>query len=116
VGALFLIYPSLPRNDDLNLLLESAQAAWDEKRGAWAELGEDLLLGYEFRAAIKLGIKKLADPATAIAAAYQRFCVDLRDLRLVGKFDYFQVPPSQRLWIWEADLAAATRDLALSDQ
>jgi endonuclease YncB( thermonuclease family) len=115
-GALFLIYPSLPRNDDLNLLLESAQVAWDEKRGAWAAFGEELLLGYEFRAAIKLGVEELEDPAAAIADAYQRLCVDLRDLRLVGKFDYHEVPPSQRLWIWEDDLAAATRDLALPDQ
>jgi endonuclease YncB( thermonuclease family) len=115
-GALFLIYPSLPRNDDLNLLLAAAAAAWDEKRGAWAAFGEELLLGYEFRAAIKLGVEELEDPAAAIADAYQRLCVDLRDLRLVGKFDYHQVPPSQRLWIWEADLAAATRDLALPDQ
>jgi hypothetical protein len=91
-----LIYPSLPRNDDLNLRLAEAQVAWDEQRGAWAEFGEDLLLGYEFRAAIKLGIKKLEDPAGAIADAYQRLCVDLCDLSLVGKFDYFQVPPSQR--------------------
>jgi endonuclease YncB( thermonuclease family) len=44
-GALFVIYPSLPRNDDLNVLLAAAEAAWDEKRGAWAEFGEDLLLG-----------------------------------------------------------------------
>jgi endonuclease YncB( thermonuclease family) len=115
-GALFLIYPSLPQNDDLNLLLAEAQVAWDERRGAWAAFGEDLLLGYEFRAAIKLGVKKLQDPAAAIANAYQRLCVDLSDLSLVGKFDYFQVPPSQRLWIWEADLAAATRDLDLSGQ
>jgi hypothetical protein len=114
-GAMFLIYPSLPRNDDLNLLLEAAETAWEERRGAWAAFGEDLLLGYEFRAAIKLGVKKLEDPATAIADAYQRLCVDLRDLHLVGKFDYFQVPPSKRLWIWEDDLAAATRDLALPD-
>jgi endonuclease YncB( thermonuclease family) len=114
-GALFLIYPSLPQNDDLNLLLESAEAAWDERRGAWAAFGEDLLLGYEFRAAIKLGVAELEDPAAVIADAYQRLCVDLRDLSLVGKFDYFQVPPSKRLWIWEVDLATATRDLALPD-
>jgi hypothetical protein len=115
-GALFLIYPSLPRNDDLNLLLAAAAAAWDEKRGAWAAFGEELLLGYEFRAAIKLGVEELEDPAAAIADAYQRLCVDPRDLRLVGKFDYFQVPPSQRLWIWEDDLAQAKLDLALPDQ
>jgi endonuclease YncB( thermonuclease family) len=115
-GALFLIYPSLPRNDDLNLLLEAAAVAWEEKRGAWAAFGEDLLLGYEYRAAIKLGVKKLEDPAAAIADAYQRLCVDLRHLRLVGKFNYFHVPPSQRLWIWEDDLAQAKLDLALPDQ
>jgi hypothetical protein len=110
-----LIYPSLPRNDDLNLLLAAAEAAWTNRRGAWAEFGEDLLLGYEFRAAIKLGIAELDDPAAAIADAYPRLCVDLRDLSLVGKFDYFQVPPSQRLWIWE-DVAQATSDLGLTDQ
>jgi hypothetical protein len=90
--------------------------AWEERRGVWAAFGEDLLLGYEFRAAIKLGVKKLEDPAAAIADAYQRLCVDLRDLRVVGKFDYFHVPPSQRLWIWEDDLAQAKLDLALPDQ
>jgi hypothetical protein len=88
---MFLIYPSLPRNHDLNLLLDAAAVAWEEKRGDWVAFDEDLLLGYEFRAAIKLGVKKLEDPAAAIVDAYQRLCVDLRDLSLVGKFDYFQV-------------------------
>jgi hypothetical protein len=115
-GAMFLIYPSLPRNDDLDLLLAAAEVAWDEKRGAWAAFGEDLLLGYEFRAAIKLGVEDLEDPAAAIADAYQRLCVDLRDLRVVGKFEYHEVPPNQRLWIWEADLAEAKRDLDLPNQ
>ena len=114
-AALFLIYPSLPRNDDLNLLLDAAEAAWTERRGAWQQGGETLLLGYEFRACIKLGVAELEDPAAAIADAYQRLCVDLRDLQLVGKFDYFQVPPSQRLWIWEDDLPQAKADLALPE-
>jgi hypothetical protein len=65
-------------NDDLNLLLGAAQAAWDGRRGAWAEFGETLLSGYEYR-------------------AYQRHCLDLRDPGLVGRFDYFQLPPSQRV-------------------
>jgi hypothetical protein len=70
-------------------------------------------LGYEYRACIKLSVAQLDDPAAAIAEAYQRHCVDLRDLQLVGKFDYFQVPPSQRLWIWEDDLPQAREDLDL---
>jgi hypothetical protein len=58
-------------------------------------------------------VAELDDPAAAIADAYQRLCVDLRDLELVGRFDYFQVPPSQRLWIWEDDFPQAKADLAL---
>lgn len=68
-GALFLIYPSLPRNDDLNLLLGAADAAFSQQRGAWQQGGETLLLGYEFRACIKLGVQELEDPAAAIAEA-----------------------------------------------
>jgi hypothetical protein len=71
-------------NDDLNLLLRAAQAAWDGRRGAWAEFGETLLLGYEYRACIKLGVQELDDPASAIAEACQRHCMHLRDLRLVA--------------------------------
>jgi hypothetical protein len=43
-AAMFLIYPSLPQHDDLHLLLGAAQAAWDGRRGAWAEFGDSLLL------------------------------------------------------------------------
>ena len=38
-----------------------------------------------------LGVQQLDNPVAAIAEAYQRHCVVLRDLRLVGRFDYFQV-------------------------
>jgi hypothetical protein len=72
-----------------------------------AEFGETLMLDPEYRAGFKLGIQQLDSPDTAIAEAYQCHYVDLCDLRLVGRFDYFQVPPSQRLWIWEDDLEQA---------
>jgi hypothetical protein len=62
-----------------------------------------------------IGVAELEDPAEAIAGAYQRLCVDLCNLQLVGKFDYFQVPPSQRLWICEDDLPQAMADLGLPD-
>lgn len=112
-AALFVIYPSLPRNADLNLLLETADAAWTRRLGAWAEFGEDLLLAYEYRACVKLGVADLGDPAKAIADAYQRVCVDLRTLREVGLFGYHQVPPQHRLWIWQDDIERARRDLDL---
>ncbi|WP_206061118.1 hypothetical protein [Nonomuraea basaltis] len=52
-AATFVIYPSIPRPADLNLLIDEAETAWQEQRGAWAQFGQDLLLGYEYRACIK---------------------------------------------------------------
>jgi endonuclease YncB( thermonuclease family) len=112
-AALFLIYPSLPREPDLELLLDDADTAWVRRRGMWAEFGEDVLLAYEFRACVKLGVATLEDPADAVAAAFQRVCVDVGDLRLVGAFDYHTVPSPRRLWIWKDDLDAARTALGL---
>lgn len=53
-AAPFPVYPSLPGNEDMNLFLRAAEAAWDEQRGVWARYGRDLLLAYEYRACIKL--------------------------------------------------------------
>ncbi|MGI5292832.1 hypothetical protein ACQEVF_57310 [Nonomuraea polychroma] len=94
-AATFIIFPSIPRPADLNLLLAEAEQAWQEQRGAWAQFGHDLLLGYEYRACIKLGTRDLDNPADAIKDAYQRVCVDLRTLTEVGRFGYYKVPPSQ---------------------
>ncbi|MFI7643403.1 hypothetical protein [Nonomuraea sp. NPDC049400] len=113
-AATFVIYPSIPHAADLNLLLTEADTAWQQQRGAWAQFGSDLLLGYEYRACIKLGTKDLDDPAKAIKEAYQRVCVDLRNMTEVGLFGYHQVPPTQRLWIWATDLEQARKDLPLA--
>ncbi|RAY13784.1 hypothetical protein DPM19_19215 [Actinomadura craniellae] len=112
-GAMFLIYPSLPHDRDLNLLIDEAARAWDGRRGMWAEFGEDLLLAYEYRACVKLGVAKMEDPAETAAGAFQRICVDLRNLRVVGPHGYFEVPPSHRLWIWADDFDQASKDLKL---
>ncbi|WP_030238837.1 hypothetical protein [Streptomyces sp. NRRL S-455] len=113
-AATFLIYPSIPPTADLNLLLDEADAAWTQQLGVWAQFGHDLLLGYEYRACIKLGAREVNDPAKAIEQAYQRVCVDLRTLTEVGLYGYHQVPPQHRLWIWEDDLEQARRDLSIT--
>ncbi|MEV4296084.1 thermonuclease family protein [Microbispora rosea] len=113
-AALFVIYPSIPPSKDLSLLLTEADKAWTEQRGAWAQAGPDLLLGYEYRALIKLGTRTLTSPEEVIAEAYQRVCVDLRTLTSVGVYGYYQVPPQHRLWIWEKDLTQAARDLPIT--
>jgi endonuclease YncB( thermonuclease family) len=113
-AATFLIYPSIPSSADLKLLLDEAEQAWAQQLGAWAEFGEDLLLGYEYRACVKLGAREVTDPAKAIGQAYQRVCVDLRTLTEVGLYGYHGVPPQHRLWIWEDDLEQAREDLPIT--
>jgi len=110
-AAFFPIYPSLPGNEDMNLAIKAAESAWDSKIGIWAAYGSNVLLGYEFRACIKLGTAE--NGADGIKSAFERICVDLRDLRIVGKFGFPEVPPCYRLWVWEKDIVDAKRDLGL---
>lgn len=116
----FPIYPSLPRDGDLNLALQAAEKAWQHKLGAWQEFGEDVLLGYEYRACLKLGA---ADPddeppvasATRVAGAFRRVCVDIRTREILGLYGYHRIAPPYRLWIWKQDLAEARETLNLRD-
>jgi endonuclease YncB( thermonuclease family) len=110
-AAFFPIYPSFPSNDDFNLAIAASETAWNGKRGAWDEFGEDVLLGYEYRMCVKLGTAQTAQDG--IESAFQRVCVDLRDLRVAGLFDFYDIPPCYRLWIWETDLAKARMELGL---
>ena len=111
-AAFFPIYPSLPGNQDFNRAIAAAEIAWQQKRGAWATYGEDLLLAYEYRACIKLAEVDEADEG--IRKAFQRVCVDLRSLEIVGEYGFYDVPPCYRLWIWEDDLEEAKENLNLS--
>jgi endonuclease YncB( thermonuclease family) len=110
-AACFVIYPSLPKNDDMKLLIEAAEDAWDSQRGMWAKYGQDLLLAYEYRMCVKLGTAETA--AQGVKGAFQRHCVNLENRKLEGKFGFYKVSPPRRLWIWEKDLAQAKIDLEL---
>ena len=112
-AAFFPVYPSLPRLADMKLAVVAAEQAWDGRLGMWDRYGEDLLLGYEYRMCIKLAVATTA--AQGLADAFQRVCVDLRTLTIVGKFDFPSVPQSLRLWVWEDDLAEARTALGLND-
>ncbi|WP_194814943.1 nuclease [Nocardia sp. XZ_19_385] len=113
-AATFIIYPSIPRTSDLNMLLDAAKLAWDNKSGAWTHGGADLLLAYEYRALIKLGAANLENAAATMDEAFQRVCVDLRDLTEVGLHGYHEVPPPDRLWFWAKDIEQARRDLPIT--
>ena len=112
-ASFFPVYPSLPENDDFNRAIQAASGAWAKKHGAWKEFGANLLLAYEFRMCIKLGTARTKK--AGMNAAFQRVCVDLRNLKVMGKFNFHKVPPCYRMWIWEGDLAQAKMDLGLSE-
>lgn len=52
--------------------------------------------------------------ADMISNAFQRHCVDLRTLKVIGLFDFGEVPPPYRLWIWDDQLEEAKTDLGLT--
>jgi endonuclease YncB( thermonuclease family) len=115
-GEFFPIYPSLPSNDDMDRAIEAAKLAWEAPLGARAEFGENLLLAYEYRACIKLASTgNGATPPKLTADAFRRYCVDLRDLNLRGRFDWADVPGWARLWVWPEDLERAKEDLGFTE-
>jgi hypothetical protein len=55
-----------------------------------------------------------ANSISGVSQAFQRLSLDPRNLQIVGKYDFYKVPPCYRLWIWENDLQKARVDLGLS--
>jgi endonuclease YncB( thermonuclease family) len=116
-AAPFVIYPSVPGELDLPLLVDAAASARAAARGIWAE--EATLLAYEYRAMEKLFriTKKIvggADLSPAEAHAWrERYCADMRTRTLHGPEDYVTTPPEYRLWIWPQDISEAVSRLNL---
>jgi endonuclease YncB( thermonuclease family) len=127
-AAFFPIYPSLPKNSDMDLAIADAKAAWDGNRGAWTlHSGRNLLLGYEYRMCIKLGEAKKDEagnivpdanlnPRDFIDEAFQRSCVNLETMKEMGLFGFHAVPPWARLWFWWKDRKLARKHLGLPAQ
>jgi endonuclease YncB( thermonuclease family) len=116
-AAPFVIYPSIPGELDLPLLLEAAAGARAAPRGIWTD--GQTLLAYEYRAMEKLFqiTRRLVggeDLSGEDAHAWrERYCVDMRTRTLHGPEDYFGVHPEYRLWIWPQDLSEAVSRLNL---
>jgi hypothetical protein len=117
LGRPFVIYPSIPGELDLPLLVDAAARARTGAKGIWPDPAT--LLAYEYRA-----MEKLYDVTEKIVAGERvrgaarfawrdRYCADLRNRQLHGPEDYAAVPPEYRLWIWSRDVAAAVDRLNL---
>jgi endonuclease YncB( thermonuclease family) len=116
-AAPFVIYPSIPGELDLPLLVDAAARAKSTPRGIWAEPAT--LLAYEYRAMEKLFrvTKKMVAGAKVTAGEAhswrERYCADMRARSLHGPEDYFDIPPEYRLWIWPHDVSEAVTKLNL---
>ena len=110
-ASFFPIYPSLPRDSDMNVAIVAAVKAWDARNGIWKEFGDEVLLAYEFRMCIKLGTAETAE--RGMKSAFQRICIDLRDLTEKGLYGWHAVPPPYRLWVWKDEIEQARSDLGL---
>lgn len=116
-AAPFVLYPSIPGEQDLPMLVAAAAAARAGGLGIWAE--PDALLAYEYRAMEKLFAvtKRLVDgeelPGAEARSWRERYCVDLRSRVLHGPEAWVEVPPEYRLWVWPADVSEAVSRLNL---
>jgi len=118
-GAPFLIYPSLPRGEDMELFVEAAEAAVRQGRGAWAEPRS--LPGYEYRMVEKLHrVTKRIVEGEAVTPEDRtgwrsRLCVDMETRRLFGPEAYSGIPHHRRLWLWPRDVDRARQEFGLVD-
>jgi endonuclease YncB( thermonuclease family) len=116
-AATFVIYPAVPGELDLPLLVDAAATARSAKLGIWED--PDTLLAYEYRAMEKLFTvtKKIVDNVelrTGEAWSWrERYCVDMRSRRLHGPEAWIEVPPEYRLFLWPQDVSDAVSRLNL---
>lgn len=115
----FILYPAIPGELDLPILLSAAEKAMTEQRGIWEEPAT--LLAYEYRAMEKLfrvtkrKVEKDPDLKPADLRSWrERYCVDMRTRVLHGQEDWFRVDPVYRLWIWPQDVSEAVARLNLT--
>jgi len=116
-AATFVIYPSIPKELDLLMLQEEAEAAVVLGRGAWKDPWR--LTGYEYRMCtrlIKLMLKVRigAELSSGEWTGWiDRYCADISSAQLYGPQDYVRVEPWNRLFIRAADARKAVADLNL---
>lgn len=116
-AAPFVIFPSIPGESDLPLLVQQTLTAQAERLGIWAD--DTTLLAYEYRMcqrlhAITRQLVEGADLTIAQRLAWrERYAADLRTRRLAAPEAYHTIPPAYRLWVWPGDLRAAIAALNL---
>lgn len=117
-GSSFMIYPSLPSFEDMEMMQQAAREAFIERRGFNANPLS--LAGYEFRMVVRLYdlTRRLVDGEILTPAEKRswisRYCVDISTAEMFSPEDYYKVAPYNRLFIWPADREEAIEKLGLT--
>ena len=107
----FILYPSIPNELDLKILIEAACEAMTQKKGQYED--ELFLPAYEYRMCEKLyDVTKDMVEGESVSFARRmgwrsRYCLDMRDRRIYGPEDYMDIPAPYRIWVWPEDLQEA---------
>ena len=116
-AAPFIIYPNIPGEYDMPLLIEAVTEAIEAERGIWRD--HLRLLPYEYRLLTLLyDVTKEIIGGANLSAEEQfgfrsRYCVDMRTLVIHSYDGYGAIPPQYRLWVWRRHLRRAISDLNL---
>jgi endonuclease YncB( thermonuclease family) len=117
-AATLIIYPSLPKYQDLVMFHDAAKESYLAGRGIWAD--SVMLTGYEFRMVVKLFdvTKRLVSGAKVStyerSSWISRYCVDMTTKEIYYPEKYFRVAPYNRLFIWSKDVSEAVGKLNLA--
>ena len=95
-----IIYPNIPKPQDLALVRDAVRAARQYKRGFWKS-NTPPLHAYEYRWIVDTLSGKRDGPS--------RYCGDFDTGKLYKPDQYFRVPEENRLWFFEEDLGEALR-------
>jgi hypothetical protein len=95
-----LIYPNIPKPQDLKLLKAAVKGARTRAKGLWADK-DRTLLPYEFR--------WIVDTLQGTRHGPDRFCADVTTGDLHLPQGYFRVLPENRLFFFEEDLGEALK-------
>lgn len=97
-AASLLIYPNVPKPDDLVMVRKAVKAARVGKKGFWVK-ASSALLAYEFRWII--------DTVSGRRNGPDRFCGDLETGLLHAPAAYYKVTPENRLFFYPRDVGRA---------
>jgi endonuclease YncB( thermonuclease family) len=99
-AATLLIYPNVPKREDLQLVQTAASDARTGGAGFWED-SERVLLAYEFR--------WIVDTILGARSGPDRYCADISTGELFSPQQYYRVLPENRLFFYETNFQDAVK-------